>query len=352
MWNKTDLTVFTFTLLLLCSTLLGTNAWAADSAGEPDFSLLHPYKFTEPEYLTGMSTRLLAQSGATPAGGAASAPTAPGGSGGSQQASLAEVGAKLSNPVSDVWAMFTQFTVTSSDGDANLGDEKFGGNIIFQPILPIPLFGKGTDTWRMIVRPSVPFLMASPVPESFDDFGHKTGLGDILLPLPVTIPAGNWILAAGPAFTLPTSTIDAFGRQQWAMGPTGVFGYKTKKLVAVVFPQYYWGIGSRGDQKDKPDASYMSMLYAFFYNLPEAWQVGFNPTVAYDNKATSGNRWNVPVGLVVAKTTKIGGGPVKFQFGMEYSVVSQDAFGPRWAFKLNVIPVIQSLIPNSLFGGD
>ena len=43
----------------------------------------------------------------------------------------------------------------------------------------------------------------------------------------------------------------------------------------------------------------MSMLYAFFYNLPEAWQVGFNPTVAYDNKATSGNRWNVPVGLVV-----------------------------------------------------
>lgn len=224
--------------------------------------------------------------------------------------------------------------------------------MIFQPILPIPLFGQGTDTYRMIVRPNIPFLMGSPVPEGPDDFGQKTGLGDILLPLVVTIPAGNWILAAGPTFTLPTSTIDAFGRQQWAAGPAGVLGYKTKKLVAGVFPQYHFGFASRGDQKKKPDASYMSLLYFFFYNLPEAWQVGFNPVIAYDNKATDGNQWNVPLGMVVAKTTKIGGGPVKFQFGMEYSVVSQDAFGPRWVLKLNIIPVIHSLIPTSIFGGD
>ncbi len=232
MWNKTDLTVFTFTLLLLCSTLLGTNAWAADSAGEPDSSFPHPYRFMEPEYPTGMSTRLLAKNGAAPAGGEASAPTAPGGSGGSQQASLAEVGAKLSNPVSDVWALFTQFSFTSSDGDLNTGESPIGGNINFQPILPIPLYGKGTDTYRMIVRPSIPFLMGTPVPAGFDNFDNKTGLGDILLPLVVTIPAGNWILAAGPTFTLPTSTIDAFGRQQWAAGPAGVLGYKTKKMVA------------------------------------------------------------------------------------------------------------------------
>ena len=224
--------------------------------------------------------------------------------------------------------------------------------MIFQPILPVPLYGKGADAIRLIVRPSIPLLIGNPVPEKFDNFQHKTGLGDILLPLVVTIPAGNWILAAGPTFNLPTSTIDAFGRQQWAVGPTGVFGYKTKKIVAGIFPQYLFGVGSRGDQKDKPDASFMSLLYFFFYNLPDAMQVGFNPVINYDNKATSGNRWNIPVGLVVAKTTKFGSRPVKFQLGMEYSVVSQDAFGPRWALKLNIIPVINSLIPDSLFGGD
>ncbi len=36
-----------------------------------------------------------------------------------EQGSLAEVGAKLSNPVSEVWALFTEFDVFFSDGDLN-----------------------------------------------------------------------------------------------------------------------------------------------------------------------------------------------------------------------------------------
>jgi hypothetical protein len=59
----------------------------------------------------------------------------------------------------------------------------------------------------------------------------------------------------------------------------------------------------------------------------------------------------VPLGLLVAKTTAIGNRPVKLQFGFEYSVVSQDNFGKRFLIKLNVIPVIQGLIKNPIFGG-
>ena len=43
--------------------------------------------------------------------------------------------------------------------------------------------------------------------------------------------------------------------------------------------------------------------------------------------------------------------PVKFQLGAEYSVVSQDDFGKRFLLKLNVIPVIGSLVKNPIFGG-
>jgi hypothetical protein len=265
----------------------------------------------------------------------------------SEHDSLADVGAKLSNPVSDVWALFTEFDLIFSDGDVNTGDPQVGFSMQFQPVLPIPLFGK----WKLIVRPTVPVLFSQPVPEGFNDFDHKIGLADTLLPLVLSPPTKNWILALGPTFTIPTSTVDAFGRQQWAMGPAGVLGYKTKKAILGVFPQYFFGIGSRGDQGDTPDASYMSLLYFFFYNLPEAWQVGFNPVISYDNKALPDNKWNVPIGLTVAKTTKIGKLPVKFQFGFEYSVVSQDAFGQRFLLKLNVIPVIPSLIKKPLFGG-
>ena len=93
-------------------------------------------------------------------------------------------------------------------------------------------------------------------------------------------------------------------------------------------------------------------LYFAFYNLPDAWQIGFNPTISYDAKASSGNRWNVPVGLTATKTTRIANRPVKFQLGFEYSVVSQDDFGQRFQIKLNVIPVIPAPIKKSIFGGN
>jgi hypothetical protein len=64
-----------------------------------------------------------------------------------------------------------------------------------------------------------------------------------------------------------------------------------------------------------------------------------------------GNQWNVPIGLPVAKTTRIGGLPVKFQLGVEYSAVRQDLFGQRAQLKLNVIPVIPGLIRRPLLGG-
>jgi len=265
---------------------------------------------------------------------------------------LAQVGAKLSNPVSDVWALFTQFGITWSDGDVNTGDAEIGGNMIFQPIMPVPLFGKEDARWQLVTRPTIPFLFGNSVPEGFNTFDNETGIGDITLPLVVTPPTGDWLLGLGTNFLFPSSSQDAFGRQQWGIGPTGIVGYKTQDWILGVFPQYYFGIGSRGDQNNKPDASYMSLLYFGFYNLPDAWQIGFNPTVSYDNKATKGNKWNVPIGLVVSKTTKVAGKPVKFQFGFEYSVVAQDDFGTRFQVKLNVIPVIASLIKTPIFGGN
>jgi hypothetical protein len=51
----------------------------------------------------------------------------------------------------------------------------------------------------------------------------------------------------------------------------------------------------------------------------------------------------------VAKTTKIGRQPVKFQFGIEKSVVRQDNFGKDWQIKLNIIPVIPALVKKPLF---
>jgi hypothetical protein len=268
----------------------------------------------------------------------------------SGQQDLSEISKEISNPVSNVWSMFTEFDLFFSDGKITNGGSKVGGRMIFQPVLPFPLYGQERQ-WKLITRPTIPALFSQPVPKGFNDFANLGGLGDMQLPLLVSPPTGNWLLGVGPTWLLPTATRTQFGRQQWGAGPAFVAGYKAKDWIGGIFPQYTWRIAG-WNSKDKPDASYLSILYFFAYSLPNAWQVGFNPTINYDDKATSGDKWNVPVGLFVSRTTKIGKLPVKYVLSIEYSVVSQHAFGQRAQIKLDIVPVIPSLVKKAIFGGS
>jgi hypothetical protein len=271
---------------------------------------------------------------------------------GAGQGNLAELGAKLSNPLSDVWALFTEFDFNWSEGDISDGEHKFGSAMLFQPILPFKL----TNDWKLITRPIVPVVFGTPVPDGINEskgrasFDYKNGLGDIQVPLlfsPNPKPGSRWMFGGGPTFVLPTATTDELGSDKWQAGPAMVGVYKTEKVTTGALGQYWWSIATQGS--DKPDTSNGSILYFYMYNLPNAWQIGTNPTITYNDKASSGNKWNVPVGLTVAKTTKFGRLPVKFQFGIQKSVVRQDDFGQDWQIKLNIIPVLPALVKEPLF---
>ena len=272
-----------------------------------------------------------------------------------QHGSLAQIGAKLADPTSNVWALQFNFQApTFSDGDLNTGNPKMGGNVVFQPVLPFPLYGTGKNQWKMITRPVIPIIFAQQIPEAPDDFKHVGGFGDFELPLLVNPPTGmmgHWIFGAGPVFEFPSATNDALGANQYSIGPAVVFGYKTKKWTAVVFPNYFFGVGSTSSRTSEPTTSKLSLLYSFTYMLPNAWQVGFNPTISYNHKALPGNKWDVPVGLFVAKMIKLGPMPFKIQATVEYSVVSPDLFGKRMQIRLQVTPVIPGLVQSPIFGG-
>jgi hypothetical protein len=264
---------------------------------------------------------------------------------------LAETGKRLSNPISDVWALFARFELGFADGQVNSGDSKVGSMMIFQPILPVPLYGQRAKRWNLITRPTIPVLFTEAVPTGLDRFHRKGGLGDIQLPTVIAPPAGNWILGAGPAFLFPTASDDAFGRQQWGIGPAAVVGYHTKAAIFGAFGQYYLGTGTKGERRPgERDAQFLQLLYFGWINLPNAWQFGMSPTITYDARATSHNKWNVPVALQVAKIAPVGKVPVKFQFGVEYSVVSERAYGQQARLVLEVIPVIPALIRRPILG--
>jgi len=267
---------------------------------------------------------------------------------------LDAVGQKLANPLSALWSL--SFSINAPqffDGDVNTGDAEVGGAMIFQPVMPIPMYGKGEDQWRMITRPVLPLVFSAPEPTGFNEFDHHGGIGDIQLPMmlaPSDRITGHFIAGAGPIFLFPSATANALGQEQWAMGPAVVFGYKTEKATFGVFPNYFWKIGSAGQDAGTPDVSQMSLLYFFTYKLPDAWQVGFNPSISYNDKASSGNHWNVPVGLYVGRTVKVGALPLNIKVGGEYSVVKQDLFGQVFQFRIQITPVIPSLIANPIFG--
>ena len=118
-----------------------------------------------------------------------------------------------------------------------------------------------------------------------------------------------------------------------------------------VFPQALLSELDRTTAAAVSRRGYMYVLYFMHYNLPHAWQLALSPTRQLP-RASAGNRWSVPVGVGVSKHARICWDDlVKFELGFEYSVVSEDAFGQRAMVKLNVTPVIPSLIRKPLFGG-
>jgi hypothetical protein len=121
--------------------------------------------------------------------------------------------------------------------------------------------------------------------------------------------------------------------------------------MAGMYPQTYFGIADEHRDEDKKYARFGNMFYWFFYNITDEWQVGTNPTIQWNDRAGDGNRWNVPIGIALAKITKWGNTPVRIEFGVDYSVVREDDYGEVARFKFNFIPVVGRPIKKAIFGG-
>lgn len=274
--------------------------------------------------------------------------------------SAAEVGKKLADPTSNIWALFTETDYTWSEGKFTDGKWRSGQAVIFQPIMPIPL----TENWKIITRPTLPVIVQQDVPDGFrcqfkdcvrqtsettefvaiggldTSFDNNSGLGDAFVPMmfsPNPKPGEKLGWGLGPTFLFPTATDDDLGTDTWEAGLAGVLTYKTDKSTIAFFPQYWWSYSEDGDAEE---TSHASILYAYWRNLPNAWQIGFAPTITYNDKADSDNAWNVPIGLMAAKTMMFGKLPIKFQIGAEKSIVRQENFGKDWIIRVNIIPVI------------
>lgn len=282
-----------------------------------------------------------------------------------QKDNMGAMSRKLNDPTSDIWALQGEIGYILNKGDLSDHSTKNQYHFNFQPVTPIPL----TKNWKLLSRPVVP-IVSTAIPRldsgRFDfnintglgthdaavnslGWFRKVGLGDINLPLMLASRKKSpWLLAAGPSFILPTATDSSLGSGLFQVGPAAVLGYKTKNITAVSLWQYWWDVTGWGESNS---ASKGSVLYALYYNFPGSgnWQVGMNPIISYNDKARSGNKWNIPIGINVGKMVKFGKLPVKILAGVDYSLAYQDNYGERWKFKVQITPVIPALVKKALF---
>ncbi len=92
----------------------------------------------------------------------------------------------------------------------------------------------------------------------------------------------------------------------------------------------------------------MTSQYFYAYGLGNGWQIASSPVITYNWHADSDQALTLPLGIGVAKTTKLSGKPWKFSAQVQYFVEQPDTFGPDWLLKFTVTPVVQNKLA-SLF---
>lgn len=259
-----------------------------------------------------------------------------------QGQTAAEASKQAANPLASVWLMQMQQNNTWIGMPAN-GGNRVQSNLQFQPLLSVKL----SEDWSLVTRPVLQLFTTTPFQDQAGRFDHVTGFGDTAVAFALSPGhrlVGNWLLAAGPTFILPTATDSRIGQNTWQVGPAAAIGYTGKDFVTYVFPQQWFSVGGNGRRTRQ-----MSLIYAFVHTFSNGWTIGTNPDMLVDWEASSGNKLTFPVGLQVGKLRKLGPLPVKFDVQAQYYAVRPQFNSPKWNLQLQVTPILPALIKGKGF---
>lgn len=252
---------------------------------------------------------------------------------------FAELQQKLNNPLADLWLLFLQNDYLSYK-DAQ--DNEYQINSLkFQPVMSFDI----SEDYNLIVRPTIQHMsIEAPGME------RESGLGDVGL-LAALGPKANvngWVIGGGFTSMFPTAKEDSMttmGANQTAVGPA-IVALKTGKVNtygAVI--QHFEGVGSsnlRDINGNEEDIKLTDIQYVFRHKISPSVQIGFAPNIQVDWNKSGSDRFSIPIGFGIDKTTTIGKMPIKFGVEVYHYVKQNDEFGPDWGLRFFIIPVVPS----------
>jgi hypothetical protein len=282
-----------------------------------------------------------------------------------------EAAQKSANPLGgDFFILLNQIDNYFLQGDAT-DNIRHLNTWAFQPVIPIPMEKAIGKNWIWVNRPTFNFilnadvpdigaiksgLLAGGTPEIPDNFPaggvpfeSKSGFGDLIYfsLLGQSLPTEKWgggdfVWGLGPTFQFPTASDDQLGSGKYSAGPSAVLSFIGKKFIfGGLYQQWLsYAEGGNGSGNDV-NFSWLNMFY--FLNLENGWQVGGTPIITADWEADSDNRWTVPIGLGVYKTSFFGKMPIKLGAEMQWMPIQPDILGQEWNIRLTIAPIIPSL---------
>jgi hypothetical protein len=248
------------------------------------------------------------------------------------QQSTQDLATAAQNPIAAMYSLPFQNNTYFGVGP-NHNETANGLNI--QPVLPFS-FGE----LNIISRTIAPLIYLSGFAIAPSDItsnnplsGSHFGLGDISQSIFLS-PANSeeLIWGIGPAFSLPTATATPLGSAKFSMGPTAVALVTPKPWVVGILARQLWSVAG---PSDRPNVSQLLLQPFVNYNLPEGWYLASSPIITANWNATSGNRWNFPLGAGIGKILKIGDQPINL--GLQaFDYVQSPSGGPRWTIRFQV----------------
>ncbi len=256
--------------------------------------------------------------------------------GGAAQPSAEEMAAKLANPTAPVMTIGNNIDFVEFDGDLPGASSQSSFRYVFQTVFPYKL----SDGGSIFFRPAIPVMFNEPVPAGPNQWQEiGTDLADIGFDLSYGKTTASGLLwGAGVVGTIPAATDDRLGKDLWGLGPELLLGKMGKWGVVGGLISHQWDVGGSGD--GEIDLTTVNYFYAF--PLGGGWQVAAGPSATYDHTRPSGDRWTIPAGIGIAKTSIIAGRPWKFQLQYWNYVEAPNAFAVKHQIRLSINPVVSA----------
>ena len=195
----------------------------------------------------------------------------------------------------------------------------------FQPVIPFSL----SKDWNLITRTIIPIIdQPSPAP----GIPSASGLGDIN-PTFFFSPAnsGKLTWGIGPSLTFPTATDSLLGSGMYSAGPAAVLFLGLGQWKLGVIGNNQWSYAGWGPQS----VNQMTLQPIINYNFGGGWYLVTSPIMTANWKASSSDRWTVPLGGGFGKLQKFGKLPVNINLQAFYNIVTPDN-GPDWQLRFQV----------------